>query len=273
MSAGLVPILLLLPLLSQLTYGQQCANLPQVNLLIPPKEQGPDYLAEKEACFANLGTTRGGKRGQKFRYTLCDDQSGTIRCNGGYKYQLDEIKVSGAALADKGTRLVLFRGSKIKMCMFGRIDARFASSAKLQLSVHGKVGEIDNISNDSPLDFIEGAINKLKDAIGIQVPFCDIKVDTCNEDGTTCQKIKEDPTSDVPKNFCSCTTINVPNVPGEKIPVETTLKALESPDEPDLATCEEEFEIDDLKRSKNKNTLLCIKIPSILGRARTAGRR
>jgi len=272
-SSALLQILFITAL-GQLALGQQCANVPQVNLLLPPAEQGPDYEAEKEACFRNLPPTRKGKYGQKFRYTLCDDKSGTVRCNGGYKYQLDEIKVSGAALADKGTRLVLFRGSNVTMCMFGRLDARFARSAKLQLSVHGLVGKI-NIPDNSPIDFLEGAVNTLKDAVvgDFQAPFCKIGVDLCQQKGSTCQKITQDPTSAVPKNFCGCTTIAVPNVPGEKIPVETTLKTLESPEESDLGTCEQKYEIGDLKRSKNKNTLMCIKIPSILGRARNGGRR
>lgn len=241
--------LVLLATLSTLASGQKCANVPKINLSLPPNERGAaNYEADKTACFNNLAPTRSGKRGQRIRFEDCK-QTDTISCNGGYKYQLDEIRVSGAALAEKGMRTVLFRDSTIRMCMFGRMDPKFVKSAKLQFSVHGNIEHIlDNLFDPA-------------------VPFCEIGVDLCKERGSTCDRIQ--PAASEPTNFCSCTTINVPNVPGnDKIRVRTSLKALESPDESSLNTCETEFDIDDLKADKNKNTLACVVIPSLLGKAR-----
>jgi len=219
----------------------------QNNLLA---EKGPDFAADKEACFANLPPTRTGKRGQRIKFDYCNEDSICRPGAGGYKYQLDEVRVSGSALAEGGRRTVLFRASTVKMCMFGRMASGVSSSGKLQLSVHGNIEHI--------LDaFIDPA-----------VPFCDIGVDLCRQTGSSCNLLTQ---QQPVKNFCSCTSIKVPSVPGEdKIFVKTTLKALESPAESDLDRCEQEYDISDLK-AKGKNTLTCIKIPSILGKARRRG--
>jgi len=229
-------------------------NVPKVKLL--PDEKGADFLADKAACFANLptiNTKRGPKQGQRINFTYCEEPD--FLCNeGGYKYKLDEVRVSGAALAERGQRLVLFRASTVQMCMFGRLDTGYLRSKNLTFSVHGNIEHL------------------LSSLIDPAVPFCDIGVDVCKGKGSTCDRLEATPAV---QNFCGCTTIKVPNVPtDEKIFVKTTLKVLDfarigAPVTPeDVDTCEKRFDIDDLKSKSNKNTLACIRIPSILGRAR-----
>merc|ERR1712088_511684 len=146
---------------------------------------------------------------------------------------------------------VLLKETEVQICMYGKLntDRLRSSPAALQISAHGK-----------PQSFppIAGVKINLPD-LGIDADFCDMEPNGCATTDPGCDAIA--PGQGI-KEFCSCSSLQVPDYAPAGTDVEVTWKVLEVPDETDVDVCEKKFKIEDLWNEESKETLACLKIPA-----------
>ena len=117
---------------------------------------------------------------------------------GGYKFQIDQAHIGGAAFDVRDNLTALFRGNEANICLFGRLHTGFLRSSppRLQNSIHGTLPVLDKIISPTK--------------------FCDIDKNACSNTSPPCQNLTlfAQESGNPIQNFCSCTSILVPNVPG-----------------------------------------------------------
>jgi len=268
--------------------AERCDKAGLRNILESPE---PALEPEKSKCYERLafefGVPRGKtscpkgsvpvdgtpgkckKFGQGINFKACDPINvGDVCDAGGWAYQVDSVRVKNGALVktnDGVFRTSMKRNSKVDVCLFGRIDTgRLRTQPKsLQFTAHGEIEGKGLLA--SGLEIIGDLTGT-----GSELAFCketggELKANVCKNEGSTCQGLASD---DGIKNFCACTSLNVPPIPSlgelDKLRVKVTLKMLHAPKENDLNQCVREFGIEKLFNQESKQTLSCINIPTFI---------
>jgi len=180
------------------------------------------------------------------------DESDRIKQESGYAFDDLEIRV-GNVLFDKNKdvqRTILMKNTQVQICMYGKLDTNRlrGTSTKLQISAHG-----------NPTLFPNSPVGEILPDLGIDVPFCDLDPNGCHTTEPGCDEVI--PGSGV-QEFCTCSTLEVPDYAPAGTLVEVTWKVLQVPSSTNVDTCEQKFEIEDLWKEERKETLACLKIPA-----------
>jgi len=193
---------------------------------------------------------------RRVKLAFCEE-SDRIKQESGFAFDDLEIRV-GNVLFDKNQdvlRTILMKNTQVQICMYGKLDTNRlrGTSTKLQISAHG-----------NPTLFpSSGVVKKIVDAalpdLGIDVPFCDLDPNGCHTTVPGCDEVI--PGSGV-KEFCTCSTLEVPDYAPAGTLVEVTWKVLQVPSSTNVDTCEQKFKIEDLWKEESKETLACLKIPA-----------
>jgi len=206
-------------------------------------------------CFE--GTKSDGKKRmegliRRVKLSFCD-ASDRIKAEQGFAFDDLEIRVGNVLFNTnpKIQRTVLMKNTQVQICMYGKLDTNRlrGKSAKLQISAHGKPESFPEVA---------GVKINLPD-LGIDADFCDLDPNGCHTTVPACNEVV--PGSGV-QEFCSCSTLTVPDYAPAGTDVEVTWKVLEVPDETDVDVCEKKFKIEDLWNEESKETLACLKIPA-----------
>jgi len=199
-----------------------------------------------QKCFDQFmeGTIRRVKLG------FCDVPP-RIQADGGYAFDPEdmEIRIGNVLFNKKTKRTVLLKETEVQICMYGKLntDRLRSSPAALQISAHGK-----------PQSFppIAGVKINLPD-LGIDADFCDMEPNGCATTDPGCDTIAP---GDGIKEFCSCSSLKVPDYAPAGTDVEVTWKVLEVPSDADPKVCEKDYDMDKLWSEKQKETLNCLKL-------------
>jgi len=188
---------------------------------------------------------------RRVKLAFCDE-SDRIKQESGYAFDDLEIRV-GNVLFDKNKdvqRTILMKNTQVQICMYGKLDTNRlrGTSTKLQISAHG-----------NPTLFPNSIVGEVLPDLGIDVPFCDLDPNGCHTTVPGCDEII--PGSGV-KEFCTCSTLEVPDYAPAGTLVDVTWKVLQVPSSTNEDTCEQKFEIEDLWKEERKETLACLKIPA-----------
>lgn len=209
-----------------------------------------ELSAGAQTCFDNK--MEGTKRRVKLSFCPTD---GTYLNETGYAFKELEIRV-GNVLFNTNPRIqrtVLMKNTNVQICMYGELDTNRLrdtnKAARLQISAHGKPESFPEVA---------GVKINLPD-LGIDASFCDLEPNGCVTTEPACSDVAPDRGI---KPFCSCATLTVPDYAPAGTDVEVTWKLLEIPSNADPNTCEEDFNITDLKIKESKETLACLKIPA-----------
>merc|ERR1711944_207251 len=218
-------------------------------------EAAQELSAGAKRCFE--GTKSNGKKRmegtiRRVKLSFCE-QSERIKASQGFAFDDLEIRV-GNVLFNTNPRIqrtVLMKNTQVQICMYGKLDTnRLRSSpAKLQISAHGKPESFPEVA---------GVKINLPD-LGIDADFCDLDPNGCHTTVPGCDEVVADQGV---QEFCSCSTLTVPDYAPAGTDVEVTWKVLEVPDETDVDVCEKKFKIEDLWNEESKETLACLKIPA-----------
>lgn len=139
------------------------------------------------------------------------------------------------------------KDTTVQICMYGKLDTnRLRGNVPvLQVSAHGKPTKLGIGGIGVPVP------------VGVVTDFCDIKSDGCKTTEPSCdQRGKGGGVQD----FCSCSTLKVPDYAPTGTEVEVTWKLLEAEPGSDATQCESESDMDKLWRNKKTETLACIKL-------------
>lgn len=213
--------------------------------------ESKDLTAGAAQCFKNqMEDAHPGQLVRRVKLHFCDTNN-THLAERGYPFENLEVRV-GNVLFNTNPRIqrtVLMKNTQVQICMFGQLDTNRlrTNPARLQISAHGK-----------PQSFPEVAGVKINlPDLGIDASFCDLTPDGCAITEPACSERGQ---GQGKQDFCSCSTLTVPDYAPAGTDVEVTWKLLEIPTNANPGDCEENFPIDDLRRSHNKETLACLKI-------------
>jgi len=187
---------------------------------------------------------------RRVKLAFCEE-SDRIKQESGFAFDDLEIRVGNVLFNTKKTfRTVLMKNTQVQICMYGKLDTNRlrGTSTKLQISAHG-----------NPTLFPNSPIGEVLPDLGIDVPFCDLDPNGCHTTVPGCDEII--PGSGV-KEFCTCSTLEVPDYAPAGTLVDVTWKVLQVPSSTNEDTCEQKFEIEDLWKEERKETLACLKIPA-----------
>jgi len=187
---------------------------------------------------------------RRVKLAFCEE-SDRIKQESGFAFDDLEIRVGNVLFNTKKTfRTVLMKNTQVQICMYGKLDTNRlrGTSTKLQISAHG-----------NPTLFPNTLVGEVLPDLGIDVPFCDLDPNGCHTTVPGCDEII--PGSGV-KEFCTCSTLEVPDYAPAGTLVDVTWKVLQVPSSTNEDTCEQKFEIEDLWKEERKETLACLKIPA-----------
>jgi len=187
---------------------------------------------------------------RRVKLAFCEE-SDRIKQESGFAFDDLEIRVGNVLFNTKKTlRTVLLKNTQVQICMYGKLDTNRlrGTSTKLQISAHG-----------NPTLFPNSIVGEVLPDLGIDVPFCDLDPNGCHTTVPGCDEII--PGSGV-KEFCTCSTLEVPDYAPAGTLVDVTWKVLQVPSSTNEDTCEQKFEIEDLWKEERKETLACLKIPA-----------
>jgi len=204
-------------------------------------------------CFEGVksdGKKRMAGNIRRVKLAFCEE-SDRIKQESGFAFDDLEIRVGNVLFNTKKTfRTVLMKNTQVQICMYGKLDTNRlrGTSTKLQISAHG-----------NPTLFPNTLVGEVLPDLGIDVPFCDLDPNGCHTTVPGCDEII--PGSGV-KEFCTCSTLEVPDYAPAGTLVDVTWKVLQVPSSTNEDTCEQKFEIEDLWKEERKETLACLKIPA-----------
>lgn len=193
---------------------------------------------------------------RRVKLSFCEP---TARLNEtGYPFDDLEIRIGNVLFNTnpKVLRTILLKQTTVQICMFGKLntDRLRSKPAALQFSAHGK-----------PESIPVGGI-KLVVPLNVDADFCDIDANGCATTEPSCGEISRGAGI---QEFCSCSTLKVPEYAPAGTDVEVTWKLLEvapegkeiklSP-EVDRDDCEKETDMNTLWREQSKETLACLKL-------------
>jgi len=205
-------------------------------------------------CF--FGVKSDGKKRmegkiRRVKLAFCDS-SERIKKESGFAFDDLRIRVGNVLFnKDKAVeRTILMKNTQVQICMHGKLDTNRlrGTSTKLQISAHG-----------NPTLFPNSAIGEALPDLGIDVPFCDLDPNGCHTTEPGCDEVI--PGSGV-QEFCTCSTLEVPDYAPAGTIVEVTWKLLQTPSSTNVDVCEQKFDIEKLWKEERKETLACLKIPA-----------
>jgi len=205
-------------------------------------------------CF--FGVKSDGKKRmegkiRRVKLAFCDS-SERIKKESGFAFDDLRIRVGNVLFnKDKAVeRTILMKNTQVQICMHGKLDTNRlrGTSTKLQISAHG-----------NPTLFPNSVIGEALPDLGIDVPFCDLDPNGCHTTEPGCDEVI--PGSGV-QEFCTCSTLEVPDYAPAGTIVEVTWKLLQTPSSTNVDVCEQKFDIENLWKEERKETLACLKIPA-----------
>jgi len=205
-------------------------------------------------CF--FGVKSDGKKRmegkiRRVKLAFCDS-SDRIKKESGFAFDDLRIRVGNVLFnKDKAVeRTILMKNTQVQICMHGKLDTNRlrGTSTKLQISAHG-----------NPTLFPNSVIGEALPDLGIDVPFCDLDPNGCHTTEPGCDEVI--PGSGV-QEFCTCSTLEVPDYAPAGTIVEVTWKLLQTPSSTNVDVCEQKFDIENLWKEERKETLACLKIPA-----------